>query len=269
MVGVSGSRYFRAFLYPVFFLILPSLLLSACAGKTSKRVGAERAKDQGLEGEHRKLQESLAKQTAAHHKLKEKVANLQLRLLEKGTQVKELQEKLDEAIQEVVRAKAKLHSLESKAEAASVMAEAEVALKALKASEIVHEDGAEVAQAEQLLKMSAGEFEKQNYGGALYLTEQAKSFIKLGEARVMSREKIRMRAGEVLFAIPLPLQVLRTSNIREGPGLSFKVLFTLKKGTPLVGTSYKDQWVRVKGEDGRSGWIFHALVDRTDGRNSQ
>ncbi|MFQ5961753.1 MAG: SH3 domain-containing protein [Candidatus Methylomirabilales bacterium] len=252
MFRIGGFRLPHPFLTSIVFVCIPGVFLSACAGKTAQP----------------RLHEHVARQTAANRELKEKVATLQLRLLEKETQNRELQKKLDEAIQEVVRAKAKLHSLESKAEAASVIAEAEVALKALKAN-TGEEEGSEVTQAEQLLKMSAREFKKQNYGGALYLTGQAKGLIKMGAARVRSREKIPMRAGEVLFALPLPLQVRRTSNVREGPGLGFEVLFNLEQGTRLIGYSYKDQWVRVKDENGRGGWIFHMLVDRKDGRDSQ
>lgn len=250
MIRLSSVRFRPSVLTPICVVLVASVFLSACAGRTTQE-----------------LQEGIARQ-AADRELEEKAANLQLRLLEKETQNRELQKKLDEAIQEVVRAKAKLHSLESKAEAASVMAEAEVALKALK-TRTAGEEGAEVTQVEHLLKMSAQEFKKQNYGGALYLTAQAKSLIKMAEARVRSREKIPMRAGEVPFALPLPLHVLRTANVREGPGLGFTVLFTLAEGTPLVGYSYKDQWVRIKDGDGRVGWIFHTLVDRTDGRNDQ
>jgi len=251
MIRLSGFRFRPSFLAAICVVLVPGVFLSACAGRTTQE-----------------LQEDVERQAAADRGLEEKVANLQLRLLEKETQNRELQKKLDEAIQEVVRAKAKLHSLESKAEAASVIAEAEVALKALK-TRTAGEEGAEVTQVEHLLNMSGREFKKQNYGGALYLTGQAKSLIKVGEARVRSREKIPMRAGEVLFALPLPLHVLRTSNVREGPGLDFPVLFTLAEGTPLVGYSYKDQWVRVKDGDGRVGWIFHTLLDRTDGRDGQ
>jgi hypothetical protein len=262
MFMIGGFRFPHPFLAPIFFVCIPGVFLSACAGQTTQPGGMDGA---GVQ----RLHENVARQTAANRDLTEKVANLQLRLLEKETQNKELQKKLDEAIQEVVRAKAKLHSLESKAEAASVMAEAEVALKALKTRTAGEEEGEEVTQVEHLLSMSAREFKNQNYGGALYLTGQAKSLIKMGEARVRSREKTPLRAGEVLFALPLPLSVLRTSNVREGPGLGFTVLFTLAEGTPLVGYSYKDQWVRVKDEDGRVGWIFHTLVDRTDGRDGQ
>ncbi|MDP6179431.1 MAG: hypothetical protein QGG48_06020 [Desulfatiglandales bacterium] len=94
-------------------------------------VTVERAKRQRLE-------KALKKQTAVYKDLKAKMARLQLSLQGKETQIKELRERqallhgrLDEAFQEVVRAKARLRSLESKAEVASNITEAEVALKAL------------------------------------------------------------------------------------------------------------------------------------------
>ncbi|MFQ5988403.1 MAG: SH3 domain-containing protein [Candidatus Methylomirabilales bacterium] len=186
------------------------------------------------------------------------IAKLKLTLVEKETQIKELQQKYDDTVQEVVRAKAKLHSLESKAEAASTIAEAEIALKALRTAG--HTDGPEVIQAEHLLQMSAQEFKKHNYGGALYLASQAKGLVNIGRGRLMGGEKIPMVSGEVLFALPLPLQVLAKSNVREGPGLDFEVLFTLEKGTRLFGHSHKDEWVRVKDKNGRDGWIYQTLV---------
>jgi hypothetical protein len=246
-------------------LVVVSILLSNCAGitpgGTDEVATAERAK-------RRKVEKALKKQTAAYKDLEGRMARLQLRLLGKETQIKELserqallQERLDEAFQEVVRAKAKLRSLESKAEAASNIAEAEVALKALKTRAAGQDKGPGVIQAEYLLKMSVQELKKQNYGGALFLASQAKSLIKMGQQRLVSRGKIPVMAGEVPFALPVPFKVLRKSNLRQGPGSDFKVLFTLKKGASVIGHSYKDQWVRVKSMDGRSGWIFHTLLD--------
>jgi len=233
----------RSILSSVFFLFLSAALLSACVGKTAPTA----------------TQESAAKQRVASRELEERIVEVQLHLLEQEVHMKELQRKLDEAIAEVVRAKAKLHSVESKAETASTMAEAEIALKALEARMTGKEKGSEAVQAEQLLKTSAREFEKQNYGGALYLVNQAKGFIKAGEARLKSQEHVQ--AGEVFFAAPLALRVLRTGNVREGPGLNFKVLFTLEKGTPLVGHSRRGQWVRIEDQKGQAGWISYTLVE--------
>jgi hypothetical protein len=234
------SELGRSILSSVFLLVLSAALLSACARKTPQPA-------------------TQAQQRAASRGLEERIAELQLHLLEQETQMKEVQRKLNEAIEEVVRTKAKLHNLESKAEAASTMAEAEIALKVLEARMAGEGKGSEAVQAEHLLKMSLREFEKQNYGGALYLVNQAKDFIKAGEARLKSQEHVQ--AGEVFFAAPLALRVLRTGNVREGPGLNFKVLFTLEKGTSLVGRSRKSQWVRIEDQPGRAGWISYTLVE--------
>ena len=64
--------------------------------------------------------------------LEQRAARLELKVLEQEAQVDELQSRLDDARREVVRAMAKLQSLATRAEAASGMAEAEIALQALR-----------------------------------------------------------------------------------------------------------------------------------------
>jgi hypothetical protein len=246
----AKSRQYLGLLLAVSFCFIP-----ACADLPSK-------KPQDVS----KLQQNV-------ETLENNMAKLQLRLLERDAQVKQLedrlnsqQEMLDEAVQEVVRAKAKLRSLESKAEAASEMAEAEIAVKALKAQLAGQTKNPELIKAQELLKMSAQEFKKENYGGAVYLTSQAKGRIRAGQPRLGGREEVapikRLPAvkGEVFFALPLPLQVLKTSNLRAQPDLGSNVITTMETGTPLIGYSYKDQWVRVTSEDGNTGWIFQTLI---------
>src|SRR2546426_12545803 len=78
--------------------------------------------------------------------------------------------------QEVVRALAKLQTVASRAEAASAMAEAEIAVQALRAATGAQPaGGSDVAQAGTLLQQASAQFAKQNYGGALYPADQAKS----------------------------------------------------------------------------------------------
>jgi len=250
---------------PIWCLLLAALLLllPACGKRRADEIDssvAQHPKYKELRGENKELLQSL-------ESLEDETAKTKLRILEKEAQIRELEDRLDsqqkmlyEAIQEVVRAKAKLRSLESKAEAASEMAEAEIAVKALKVQLAARGEDPEVAKAEQLLQMSVEEFEKENYGGALYLTSQAKGQIKTGQMRLGDKKKLTSIEGEVLFAQPLPLQVLKNSNLREMPDLKSNILTTLDKGTPLIGYSYKDQWVRVTREDGITGWIFQTLV---------
>lgn len=222
--------------YRACLLIAAGTLLSACAAKTP----------QGTPG---------AARIAADPELERRVTRLELQLLEKEAQIQELQASLDDARQEVVRAMAKLQTLASRAEAASAIAEAEVALQSLRAAA-----GSEPARVRQLLEHSAREFDGGNYGGALYLANQAKSLVRTARGGLLSGQRGSLRQGEVLFAVPLRLQALSRANVREGPGLDFKVLFTVEPGTPLVGHSNVEDWVRVSDETGRGGWVFHTLV---------
>lgn len=185
-----------------------------------------------------------------------RIAHLRLRLLEQELQNAEVQRKLDDAIQEIIRANAQLQSVESRAQAASTLAEVEVALSTVEATA----PRPEITQAEELLKMSAAEFDNENYGGSLYLTSQAKSLISVASGRV-SNADLPALAGEEPFAVPLPLRAVTGTNVREGPGTEFKVLFVVSPAVPLVGQAYKDPWVRIRDERGRTGWVFHTLIE--------
>ena len=184
------------------------------------------------------------------------MAQLRLRLLEQEVQNAEVRKKLDDAIQEVIRANAQLQSVESRAQAASTLAEAEVALSTMEAAA----PRPEVAQAEELLQMSAAEFDNENYGGSLYLTSQAKSLISVASEQASDANRPAL-AGEEPFAVPLPLRSVTGTNVREGPGTEFEVLFVVSPDVALVGQAYKEPWVRVRDERGRTGWIFHTLIE--------
>jgi uncharacterized coiled-coil protein SlyX len=190
--------------------------------------------------------------------LERRVAELELRLLEKEAQVEELESRLEDTRGEVVRTMAKLQTVASRAEAASGMAEAEIALQSLKAGS--GHSSAEIAQVTSLVRQATAEFNKQNYGGALYLAGQAKALAGVSRGRVSQAGS--SRSGETLFAAPVRLKSTGRGNVREGPGTNYSVAFSLDSGSPLTGHSYVDEWIRVSDDNGRSGWIFRSLVTR-------
>ena len=104
------------------------------------------------------------------------------------------------------------------------------------------------------------QFNAENYEGALYLASQARALARGGQSRLRAGAGTSLRSGETLFVLEVPLQTASRSNVRDGPGISFGVLFTLDAATSIVGQSYTDQWVRVADDQGREGWIFHTLV---------
>ncbi len=189
------------------------------------------------------------------------MARLELALLEKNTQVEELQAQLDQAREEVVRAMAKLQTLASRAEAASGIAEAEVALQPLRGRS-TQQTAPEAAQASKLLREASSEFNQENYGGALYLANQAKALAAAGTGRLSSRERSAERPGEIAFAVPLPLKAVGSGNVREAPGTKAPIAFAVEGGDSLTGYSYLEDWVRISDEMGRGGWIYRKLISR-------
>ena len=227
-------------------LLIAALLNSACsASKPNTRPPARRA-----------VRETAAKDS----ELERQVAELELRLLEKEAQVEELHSRLDDTRNEVVRTMAKLQTVASRAEAASGMAEAEIALQSLKSG--AGPQDPEVAQVTKLVRESSAEFNKQNYGGALYLAGQAKALAGGSRGRIAGGNSGASRHGETSFATPIRLRSTGRGNVREGPGTKYDVAFSLDSGSPLTGYSYVDEWIRVSDDSGRSGWIFRSLVAR-------
>jgi hypothetical protein len=197
--------------------------------------------------------------TVRDPELDKRVSRLELQLLARDAQIEDLQVRLEDTRAEVVRAMAKLQSVASRAQAASAMAEAEVALQTMKSG--VTSDPPEAVQVTRLVRQSATEFDKANYGGALYLANQAKTVASSYRGRLgVNREGAR--PGETLFAVPIKLKTTSRGNVREGPGTSFPVSFTADPGSSIIGYSYADEWVRISDDGGRTGWIHQTLVAR-------
>lgn len=188
--------------------------------------------------------------------LQHQVADLELRVLEKGAQVDELQTRLDDARREVVRAMAKLQTQATRAEAASGIAEAELALQSVSATGTAEV----VAEVQRLMAQSSAEFNRQNYGGALYLANQAKSAVTTARGQLANVDHGPPRPGERPLALPLHLETKTGANVREGPGVGFAVLFTLPARASIVAYSANQQWLQIADESGRRGWISQGLI---------
>jgi hypothetical protein len=195
--------------------------------------------------------------------LEQRAARAQVRLLEDEALISDLEVRLDDARQEVVRVMAKLQTVASRAEAASGIAEAQIALDSLKAGADAP-DSPEIAQAAKLLQMGSAEFDRQNYGGALYLANQAKSLAGAGRGLFAGGDRGSPRPGEVRFALPVPLRTLTSGRVHDSPGAGSKVLFTLAQGAAVTASSYVDAWLRITDDQGRSGWVYYTLVGKAE-----
>ena len=246
------------------FIVAP--LLSACDTMNTEQTSVNTTPAPSNSADPPALNEKQSAEIRALNKtnraLNEANAKLHLTLLERNAELARSDEERSEAIQEVVRTKSKLRGIESKAEAASTMAEVEIALRQVKAeaANTMQSPGLGIRKAEQLLAMSAAEFENSNYGGTIYLASQAKSLIGTRREQ-MGTSNLSLQPDEVPFAFPIALATLRKSNVRHGPGAAFEVLLTLPPQTPVLGLAYKDEWVRIRVDDGRDGWMHYALVN--------
>jgi uncharacterized protein YgiM (DUF1202 family) len=192
--------------------------------------------------------------------LESRVGKLELRLMEKEAQVEDLQSQLEDTRAEVVRTMSKLQTMASRAEAASGMAEAEVAYQSMRQSGA--QQAPEYVQVSRLVRQSSAEFDKQNFGGALYLANQAKTIATSFRGRLSPTVSAATRSGETAFAVPIRMKASGRGNVREGPGNNFAVVFSVESGDLLTGQAYDDDWIRVIDDSGRSGYIFRGLVTR-------
>lgn len=236
---------------PVFLLFAPALSIACASSGAPKTTTPSRSQTTRGAGE-----------SARQSDVERRLDRLELRLIEKEAQVEELQTRLEDTRDEVVRTMAKLETAASRAEAASGMAEADVALQALR-SNAAGQQIPEIPQVQRLVQQSTGEFNKQNFGGALYLSTQAKAIAAAGRSRLAGGNRAgSARPGETAFALPIRLKVESRGNVREGPGTNYDVAFEVDRGRMLTGYSYADEWVRVSDDNGRSGWIFRSLIGR-------
>lgn len=188
--------------------------------------------------------------------LERRLIELELQLMERDARIESLESRLDQALQEVVIAMRKLRSLATRAEAASTMAETDVALQSIESS---GRTSPELRQATRLMLQSSAEFKRSNFGGALFLANQAKAVVRLhGVGGGLGS----LRPGEVPFAVPVKLSASKRSNVREGPGTKYAVSFQADPGHALYGLSYHDEWIRVTDDTENEGWIFAPLADR-------
>jgi hypothetical protein len=187
-------------------------------------------------------------------RLRQDLANRETELRDLRASQRDQVKVLQESTREVTRAKVKLRRLATQADAASYIAEVEVAMESLRSSLGAASTVPLMALAQAILESTAAPFAQGDYGVAMDRAAQAEQLIAL--ARYQVRPKSHLRApGEVPLQMPIPLKVTSDSKLRRQPLGKARVVGVLKKGSPLVAQAYKGRWMRVEGDDGRAGWV--------------
>jgi Bacterial SH3 domain len=155
---------------------------------------------------------------------------------------------------ELIRTKARLKGLETKAEAASAIAEARILLRRAEG----RRRSAEIALAQESLGKAEDQLKKDNFGAAIFFAAKAQDFVvKVNEPRPSAEP-----ADEEERAPPRPSCVVKaaTANLRESPTTSAPVLATVTQGTTLDALAVRGGWMKVRQGD-VVGWILTRLVE--------
>jgi hypothetical protein len=158
-----------------------------------------------------------------------------------------LQRDLDLTETELIRTKARLTGLDTKAEASSAVAEAVVLANRIaaekKRAEIVKRCRDALSRAEELLR-------QENYSAAIFFARKVQEF---------ARGEIASVPAETHPAPSKTLLVLSPANIRAGPSVDDAIVGQAPEGATLDATVVKGDWIQVRYRE-ITGWIYRSLV---------
>ena len=199
------------------------------------------------------LRERLAEQSL-------ELARLRLQLLAKGAEINRLLSSHEKLLQEAMRANARLHGLDSKAEAVAKIAEAALTIGNAKTAASGTQQQ-ELIQAEKLLESARAELQAGDPDAAAYLAGKAISVVQTPLPSADQRSVIRADSEEAEFAVPLSMAVNSPSNVREQPGMESPISFQLAAGSRVKALGYKRLGIRIVADEEREGWIYHSLLE--------
>jgi hypothetical protein len=165
---------------------------------------------------------------------------------------------VQETTREVTRAKTKARRLATQADAASYLAEVEVALSTLRAGKPMA--GPLPALAASFLDAAAGPFARGDYAAAMERAAQAEQVVALAAEGAAPTGARPRRPGEVPLQVALPLRATTDMHLRRQPRGGAAVLGVVKRDAPLVAQAYLRGWMRVETADGRRGWVADAQL---------
>ncbi|MFO1396758.1 MAG: SH3 domain-containing protein [Burkholderiales bacterium] len=190
------------------------------------------------------------------------IARLQQELGARDAELRELKstqreqaKSAQETTREVTRAKAKARRLATQADAASYLAEVEVAIAALPPAPSPLR-----ALATAYLQSATEPFARGDYGTAMERASQAEQIVALATGPAPTLQKSARAPGEKLLQVALPLRAVTESRVRRQPQGKAPQVGVIAKDTALTAFAWKDGWMRVETEDGLAGWVDQAAL---------
>jgi len=216
---------------------------AAAAARLSVSAKVEREKRTANTADVDRLNARLKKSEEDQRRLEERIALLQRDL--------ELTET------EIIRTKARLKGIETRAEASSAIAEARILAGRLDAKaraatlSLCNEN---IAKAEAQLTATPV-----NYGAAVFFATKAQDIAK--KAQEASDPGRRAASDDQRPAPQASYRVkAKSANIRKGPDVTEDVLAEAPEGSVLEASAVKGDWVKVTHK-GTTGWVSRSVLE--------
>jgi hypothetical protein len=152
---------------------------------------------------------------------------------------------------ELIRTKARLKGLETRADAASAIAEARILMRRAEGRR-----SADVARAQESLVRAEELLKEDNFGAAIFFASKAQDLV----ARVNEPRPPAPAADERPAPHPSCVVKAATANLRESPSTDARVLASVPRGTTLQAIAARGGWTKVRQGD-VVGWILTRLVE--------
>ena len=153
---------------------------------------------------------------------------------------------------ELIRTKARLKGLETRAEASSAIAEARILLKRVES----RGRSAALKAAEEDLEKSEGLLQEENYGAALFFALKAQDMVaRAGDGRAAADgADVERPPSQSTYVVSVD-----SANIRQDPSTKGPVVAEVTRGTTLRALAVRGNWVKVAHEK-VVGWVSLRLV---------
>lgn len=193
------------------------------------------------------------------------IARLQQLLADKDSEISRLRthqeartRELEETTAQAARAEVKLRRFTTEADAASRLAEVEVALETLR-SRPEAGDSPVQALAQQLLDQASAAFRQGEHGETVNLAAQARQLVDMLLAREASAGGDA--APEAAFTVAIPLRIKTDTRLRARPGTHSDILEVLPAATPVTALGHHGLWLQVQTPGQNTGWVSSDLVE--------
>lgn len=211
-----------------------------------------------LEPVLREERQHLAEERVRSIELEQELLKMRAELAAAEERYEALAVELETTLEEVLRSKASVRSVQSRALATSRIAEVRVAMQSVEPSGAPMVETS-LARATELLTRADKELADGNYGGAAYLAERASDLVR--QART-AREVMRVPTTAAVEALlpPLNMRTTRSTNVRQGPATTFERVSVLPPGARVLAVAASEEWRHVESDTGIRGWVHSSLL---------